>query len=502
MMKNDLLNQLSAVIKGKVFTNSAWGIFSSLFQNILFSIFFVVIARRYNTDDFANYILANTLYGFVVAFSSLGLGQWFIRTLLETDEKKELIYKFFKIQIIIGLVFYVINIILSYSIYDSVIIRQLSLLIGINIVFDNIIYVIKFLNIAELEQKKSFIILTIEASLKFLIACLLFITYIPILYLSIILICLRFITLNIFISWGTSKNIQLRRIISVQLNFEEIKKIIIANWSFIVIGSISVVYWRIGNILISKILTLTDVANYEISYKLFSIAEILPFIVSTSVFPLLINTLKSNKSNVYNLYKKAFVAYSVYGILVFTFIFSFSDMLIPILFGKKYAVTALYCKEMFLTILIFPTALLQANLLIAMKHEKIDMWFNAVSLFVNIVITIIGLYFIKSLIVVNYAIFFSFLVFHVLQDIFLVIRKITKPIHALLFYIITSIVISGYYLIASWYNAVYLFFIFWACVTVSFIIFYYKLLLKKNETVISPNPIELKDELSNIQSNY
>jgi O-antigen/teichoic acid export membrane protein len=502
MIKNDFLNQVKILLKGKVFTNSAWGIFSNLFQNILFSIFFIVLARKYNTSDFANYILANTLYGFVVAFSSLGLGQWFIRMLLETDDKQALVYKFFKIQILIGLLFYVINIVLTYSIYDSVVIRHLSLLIGINVIFDNIIYVIKFLNIAELEQKKSFIILTIEAVLKFFVACLLFITYIPIIYLSIILIFLRFITLNIFIRWGTTNKIQLVQILKVKLNIEEVKKIVLANWSFIVIGSISVVYWRIGNILISKLLTLNDVANYEISYKLFSMAEILPFIVSTSIFPLFIKTLKKSKSITYKLYKKAFFAYSAYGLFVFTFIFSFSDSLIPILFGQKYSGTPFYCKEMFLTILIFPTALLQANLLIAMKQEKMDMWFNAVSLLINVIISVIGLYFFKSLIVVNYAIFFSFLIFHLLQDVLLAIRKITKPTHALMFYLITSIVVLVYYLLAQWFNTFFLFFIFWFCIAVLFAIVYFKLYLKNTKSIVSLETIDLKPELSDTNSKY
>jgi hypothetical protein len=39
----------------------------------------------------------------------------------------------------------------------------------------------------------------------------------------------------------------------------------------------------------------------------------------------------------------------------------------------------------FLTLLIFPTAILQANLLVAMKLEKYDMIFNIVSLILYLV---------------------------------------------------------------------------------------------------------------------
>jgi O-antigen/teichoic acid export membrane protein len=83
-----MLQQFYKKISGSIFKNSAWGIFSNIFQNKLFSVFFIVVARKYSTDDFANYILANTLYSFVVAFSSLGLGQWFIRELITTNSKQ------------------------------------------------------------------------------------------------------------------------------------------------------------------------------------------------------------------------------------------------------------------------------------------------------------------------------------------------------------------------------------------------------------------------------
>lgn len=494
MIKKDFFLQVTKALKGKVFTNSAWGVFSNLFQNILFSIFFIVIARKYDTADFANYILANTLYGFVVAFSSLGLGQWFIRALLETDDKKLLIHQFFKIQILIGLLFYIINILLSYTIYTDTIVRQLSLLIGINVIFDNIIYVIKFLNIAESAQKKTFIILSVEAALKFLMACLLFITYIPIIYLAILLIFLRFITLNLFIRWGTKNTIQLRQLLSVKTEIREVKRIVLKNWSFIIIGSISVVYWRIGNILISKTLTLNDVANYEISYKLFSMAEILPFIVSTSVFPLLISTLKTSKANAFVIYKRVFMAYAAYGLFVFTFIFSFSELLIPMLFGEKYSGIPMYCIEMFLTILLFPTALLQANLLVAMKLEIMDMWFNAISLIINVIVCLIGLYYFKSLMVVNYAIFFSFLVFHLLQDVLLIRRKIIQPIHSLLFYCTTILVVSIYYFLAQWFNTIYLFFLFWFVVTTVFLIGYYNRYLKSAKSTLSVESILLSEK--------
>ncbi len=464
MKMNKIFNFFASKFKSDVFKNSFWGIFSNVFQNILFSIFFIVLARQYSKEDFANYIIANTLYSFVVGFSSLGLGHWFVRELLHTDDKVSLTNKFFKIQFFIGVIFYGVNIILAYSLYSSSLVRNLSLLIGINVIFDNIIYVIRFVNVAEFEQKKTFIILTVEAVLKFLIACVLFFYPISIIYLSVLLIILRLITLNLFIKIGSSDSIHIKQILRVKVSWNEIKNMIGANWSFVVIGSISVVYWRIGNILISKILELTDVANYEVSYKLFSMAEILPVIVSTTIYPTLINSYKEGKSKLSEMYNKAFIGYSVFGLLAFTFIFSFSDWLIPLLFGAKYVATSLYCKEMFLTILIFPTAVFQANILLTLKLEKLDMWCNIASLVVNVALCLIGLHFIKSVSVINYAIFISFIVFHTVQDIVLIKNKITTLQKVLTFYFACFAIVALYYFASQKMNGMVLFVCFWLIV--------------------------------------
>lgn len=464
-----LLNKMASFVLQKVKTdlvkNSMWGVSANIVQNILYSVFFIVVARKYSTADFGGYVIANTLYSFVVAFSALGLGQWFIRELVSTDDKVVLINRFFKIQLGIGVFFYGINIILSQALYpDNSLIRILSLLIGINVIFDNIIYVITFVNIAQHEQKKTFVIFTIEAFLKFLIACLLFIFPLAIVYLALILILLRLTTLGLFIRIGCSKLVSLSQVLKTKIDLREVKQLIASNWSFIVIGSIAVIYWRIGNILVSKNLSMAAVADYEVSFKLFSMAQIIPVIVSSSLFPMLVKAWNRSSEEAWTLYRRAFIAYTIYGVLAYTFVYSFSDRLIPFLFGNKYLGTPVFCKEMFLTILVFPTALLQANLLISMKLEKIDMRLNIMSLLINVLISVAGLYFTRSLSAVNYAIFFSFLVFHAAQDVWLWRRKITNSNHAILFYVISAAVVLLYRYLADNLTKEFLFPAFWLLV--------------------------------------
>jgi O-antigen/teichoic acid export membrane protein len=203
---------------------------SQFSQTIFLSLFFVILARKYPTDIFAKYIIAWALYQLVTAFSTMGLSQWFIREFISAENKDELTSKFLKMQAYFGCAFYVINIILAYLIYNDQVTRMLILVLGSNVVFDNLINAIKCLNIAMLEQKKTFIILTIETVLKFVAACVLFIYPFSIITLSILILAIRFLTLNLFLTLGTPGAISIRSLIKFKVYYADIKRLVILNW--------------------------------------------------------------------------------------------------------------------------------------------------------------------------------------------------------------------------------------------------------------------------------
>jgi hypothetical protein len=116
---------------------------------------------------------------------------------------------------------------------------------------------------------------------------------------------------------------------------------------------------------------------------------------------------------------------------------------------------------MFLTILVFPTAFLQANVLVAMKYERLDMWFNVVLMSINVIFCIVGAYFFKSLNVIIISIFLGFVVFHILQDVFLIKKSISSVRHVFEFYALSVFSIGSYFLLNKWVNSTLLFFAFW-----------------------------------------
>ncbi len=451
-----------------ILSNSLWGIGSNVLQNIFLGLFFVIIARQYATTDFAGYLVANTVYQFVAAFSTMGLGQWFTREVVSTDDKTALVSRFLKLQLVLGLVFYLVNMGFVFAMYQDPLIRNISVFVGINILFDNFIYGLKCLNIAEHKQKKTFQILLIEASLKLILGCILIFYPFSIMYLAIFSIIFRFVTLNLFIRIGSSDLLSLVGVIKQKIRFDDVKKIIFSNWAFIIIGSISVIYWRIGNLIISKTLTAMDIANYEIAFKLFSISQIIPVIISSTVFPILVKYYKNNDLEGFRkFYQNVFLVYLLFGFFTFTFIYSFADFILPFAFGHKYSGTTEPTKLMFMTILVFPTALLQANVLVAMKLEKLDMALNVTSLVVNVILSLIGLTFYKSLAVINWSIFASFFIFHLLQDIILLKRGFTNLRHVTLFYIASIVFVVAYIVLQQVVHPLVLFILVWGLMGVT-----------------------------------
>jgi O-antigen/teichoic acid export membrane protein len=276
-----------------------------------------------------------------------------------------------------------------------------------------------------------------------------------------LIVCIKFFSVVLFLKYGVYCKIDYKNILKIKLGFKEINKLIVENISFAVIGGISVLFWSFGNIIITKFLTINDITNYDIIFKIFGMAQILPVIFSTTVFPKLVKVANTDLSDLRREAEKYYYLYLIYGVTSYVFVYSYADIFIPLLFGSKYILAISYCKEMFLTMIIFPIVLLQANILIALKKEKIDMWMNLIVLIMNILFCLLGVIFIKNLSIINYSIFASFIIFMIMQDTYLVklkiheVHRITKKYIAIISFGV-SLGITVLYVNEIWIFPIYL----------------------------------------------
>lgn len=317
------------MVKSSILNNSFWAISSSIFQNIVFAIFFIIMARVYNTQTFSSYIIANTLYGLLLSFSSLGMAQWYIRSIKNRSEYHSINRLYFIIQILAGILFLLINALISFLLYADAIIHVLSIILGLNIVIDNVINVFKTINIATYNQRQTFLILSVEACLKLAIAILVYYLVPNIIVIAILLVLLRAISFILFYFTSDDKKIFSGITLKSLVTYRQVFKIIYDNRYFLFIGSISVLFWSLGSILVSKFLDPQAVADYEIAYKLFVMAEVIPLMILSSSFPKIIDYINSPNSEKVRFLKALSYGNILYGLLVYTFVISFSAQFVP-----------------------------------------------------------------------------------------------------------------------------------------------------------------------------
>jgi O-antigen/teichoic acid export membrane protein len=461
------------MFKSAILKNSFWAISSSVFQNIVFAAFFIIMARVYSTQVFSSYIIANTLYGLLLSFSSLGMGQWYIRSVKNLNEHHSVNRLYFNIQLLAGVLFLFLNVLVSFLLYTDSVIHVLSIILGLNIIIDNMINVFKTINIATYNQRQTFMVLTIEACIKLGIGLLVYYLVPNIIVIAVLLVLLRIITFALFYFSGDYRKIFKGITIKSIDTYRQVIRTVFENRFFLFIGSISVLFWSLGSILVSKFLDPHAVADYEIAYKLFIMAEIIPLMILSSSFPKIVEYV--NKPTIANMRFLKALSYGniLYGLLAYTFVISFSDVFVPFFFGMQYALTAHYCNEMFLTMLLFPSVLYQANLLVAIKMEKIDMYLNLMSLFINLIIASLGLMLNYSLSSITYSIFISFLVFHLSQEYFLIKKGLSQVEDVVKIYLLIFGGMVAYVFLMKFVDVAFLFPLIWIVVFI-FVIPSYK----------------------------
>ena len=92
------------------------------------------------------------------------------------------------------------------------------------------------------------------------------------------------------------------------------------------------------------------------------------------------------------------------------------------------------------------------------------MYCNLVTLIINVILCMIGLHYYKSLSAVNYSVFTSFLIFHIIQDIILFKKGIVTIYKIVSFYVILILFYFVYTELSAVFNTMKLFLIFWSSI--------------------------------------
>ncbi len=110
--------------------------------------------------------------------------------------------------------------------------------------------------------------------------------------------------------------------------------------------------------------------------------------------------------------------------------------------------------------------------------EKIDMYLNLMSLFINLFIAVMGLKLHYSLSSITYSIFISFLIFHLSQEYFLIKKGLSKLSDVAIMYLLVFGGMYAYILLMKYVDVVYLFPLIWTTVFILIIPSYKRYFVK------------------------
>ncbi len=193
-------------------------------------------------------------------------------------------------------------------------------------------------------------------------------------------------------------------------------KIVIPKWAFdkslairmlkesfpiIFTGFFIVIYMRVDQLMIQKMLDTKSVGNFSAAIKLSEAFYVVPGIIAGSLFPAIINGLKISREEYLNRMQRLYSVFTLLCVVASLFVIIFSDIIVSVLYGEAYSGTAAvlrvhFCNSIFV---FFGVAYSQAFIVEGMQR------FTTINTIVGAILNVfLNLYFIPRIGIVGAAI--------------------------------------------------------------------------------------------------
>lgn len=303
-----------------------------LFEKCLRIVIGLIVIKKL-TEYFgpSSYGVFNFVESYFMIFYGLsifGLDIILVRKLKEDDSDK-IIGNGFTILSISTLLFFSLSI-LVLSLFFNSLKQELLLIVSIGLIF-NPLYVIE----CYLVSKNKIRITSIFKSISFLIKSALILSFIfynlnlKTFILAIIIESFTYYILLLFYFFS------LRRKLSFQFDMKIIKELVQPS-IFICLYSLgNIIYFRIDIFMIEYFLSDYEMGIYTAAYKLLNFTFFIPAIISNTLFPRIIEIINLGQNNTKSLSSMYKVSFFI-SVLIFLFLFLFSDILVNNLFGPEF----------------------------------------------------------------------------------------------------------------------------------------------------------------------
>lgn len=280
-------------MKGKLFKDSAYIIFSQLTAKIIAFIYAVFLAKSIGVENFGLYAAAISYFGIISSLTDFGISRYLTREISKDNQNiRDLFFnvaltRFILMTIVIMLVSLLIFTFDPEPVrsYLSIIVILSILPFSLGVTFDNLVIALQKPILAAISA------LVLNVSLVTLGIFLIYSGYgvfgavIAFVLGHIIYLCVSYLLVR-----GLKLNIQLK------FDWKVVKKILAGSWVYGVLGVIGLISFRMDTLILSYFRGNFETGLYSMSYRFLDAAIIIPSSFALILFPVL-STLSFNNSH-------------------------------------------------------------------------------------------------------------------------------------------------------------------------------------------------------------
>jgi O-antigen/teichoic acid export membrane protein len=270
----------------KYFKNTSWMFLERVVRLVLSFVVNIYIIRYLGAEKFGILSYAMSYVGLFATIATLGLDNITVRELVQTPSEKHNILGTVLSLRIFGSAIMMILILLSFLVVsESSASILLILIIAAGPIFQSF-WVVDFYNQAKIQVKNSTLVHIVSLIVSSVLKVLLILLDAPLVYFAAVTSAeFLFSGIGFFITYQSQE----KDFFKWEFRFNLGMKLLKDSWPLILSGLVIAVYMKIGQIMIGRMMTKTDVGYYSTAVRLCEAWYFIPMALASSLFPAIVN---------------------------------------------------------------------------------------------------------------------------------------------------------------------------------------------------------------------
>lgn len=323
--------------------NTGWLFADNFLKQVVNLLVGVFLARYLNPEGLGSLSIASVYMQLLNPIALLGINSIAIKEFVNNNEQSnKVIGTSFYLKLMSSLSAFIILVICAYVFEPNQLMRSYIIIVGLSYLLYPF-QVIDFYFQANLKSKYTVLAQQISTVIAAALKIWGMINGYPIIFFVwLVLIELIVSTALLLIIFKTKINL-------FNWTFDKTLAIRMLKESFPIIftGFFIVIYMRVDQLMIQKMLDTESVGNFAAAIKLSEAFYVVPGIIAGSLFPAIINGLKISREEYLNRMQRLYAVFALVCILVSAVVILLGDFIVSVLYGEAYTQTSAVLKVHF-----------------------------------------------------------------------------------------------------------------------------------------------------------